>query len=69
MDLENRLQKTLTKEIAVISLMALTSLNGCMSYLHHCPAYTSNSKEKEIAKMDASEIVINYNDKNYPLNN
>ena len=67
-NLENKLQKTLTKGMIVISLMGLTSLSGCRSYLHNCPTYTNNGEEIEILKTDTTiDMVMDYHKQNYQL--
>lgn len=63
MKLENKL-----KIIAVVGGLSLGFV-GCRSYLHFCPAYTNNSEEIELTKMDSVDMVMNYDKQNYQLNN
>ncbi|MEK6817371.1 MAG: hypothetical protein AABX80_01090 [Nanoarchaeota archaeon] len=76
-NLENKLQKTLTKGMIVISLMGLTSLSGCRSYLHNCSAYTFylnscpvyfNNNGNISSKTDTIYTAMNPNKEVYKIN-
>ncbi len=62
MKLENKL-----KIIAVVGGLSLGFV-GCGHYLP-CPAYTNNSEERRVMKMDSVDMVMSYNKQECQLNN